>query len=388
MAPSDGHTALAEAAPQQDGPASAAAAVSPPPALSAAQDPPLPCLLGQDLGNGASKLYGPRGCVEVVSHVSVDGGESYAALEGMSRARPPLRIALPDGSTFYVGAGASFWSSRSLSNYAYDRLTGTPEVRALFYAGLTAYMREFGLAGPVRLTVGLPFALAATTAEAERARRQVKSWLEGLHTWNADDAAYSVHVESAAATPQAIGAVFDFLLDEAGAMRPERRACLAPERRGGPARELGVITVGMGTLEAAAVVIGRGDGGRSALQLVPRFTVGADVGVRRLFEIVDPRRQYKPGELDTLLRSRQLDVSAAVRIWEREVIAALEPRWGEDWRRFGQVVLVGGGALPFLLGSRLRERFGHLAWVPDNPVTSVAGGLYKCGLYQHAQGRR
>jgi len=113
---------------------------------------------------------------------------------------------------------------------------------------------------------------------------------------------------------------------------------------------------------------------------VQRFTTGATSGVRRLLEIVNGQRLYSLGELDMQLRAGQLDVSSALPIWEREVMGVIEKQWGNAWKRFAVVLLMGGGSI--LLKIPCPYRFNGKAYAPDNPVIAIARGLYKLSLFQ------
>jgi hypothetical protein len=81
--------------------------------------------------------------------------------------------------------------------------------------------------------------------------------------------------------------------------------------------------------------------------------------------------------LDAKLRGAQLDVSSALPLWEREVVGFIERTWGEQWKRFDAVLLVGGG---IKLLKNLPYRFNGKAYVPDQPVMSIARGLEKLTL--------
>jgi hypothetical protein len=82
--------------------------------------------------------------------------------------------------------------------------------------------------------------------------------------------------------------------------------------------------------------------------------------------------------MDIMLRSGQLDISQALPVWQREVMGVIERQWGNSWRRFQTVLIMGGGAV--LLRSTLPFKFNGKAFVPDQPVMSIARGLYKMGL--------
>jgi hypothetical protein len=93
---------------------------------------------------------------------------------------------------------------------------------------------------------------------------------------------------------------------------------------------------------------------------------------------VNGQRLYSLGEMDILLRAGQLDLSTALPIWEREVTGVIERQWGNAWRRFSAVLIMGGGAI--LLKNSLPHRFNGKGFVPENPVQAIARGLYKMSL--------
>jgi hypothetical protein len=250
----------------------------------------------------------------------------------------------------------------------YDRLNGVPETKAILYAGLTLYMRQAGgLPNPIRLTVGLPQEPLAGP-DKDTIVGSVRRWLTGTHTWLSDDKPYQVTVDNVKATSQPAGALFDYLLDETGQFIPARK----PNFK----KEIGVISVGFNTLEALAL---------SNREVVPALTTGRTVGVRRLLEIIDPGHIYSLGELDSKLRNGTLEgVPEALPLWEREVTGVLEKAWGNRWRGFAAVLLVGGGVE--LLKASLPYRFNGKAFVPDEPVVSIARGLRKLGRMQTGRG--
>jgi hypothetical protein len=85
--------------------------------------------------------------------------------------------------------------------------------------------------------------------------------------------------------------------------------------------------------------------------------------------------------LDTLLRANKLDITQALPIWEREVTGEIEKRWGKAWRRFTAVILVGGGAI--LLRNSFPYFFNGKGILVDDPVQSIARGLWKLSLFQN-----
>jgi hypothetical protein len=267
-----------------------------------------------------------------------------------------LEIKTEHGS-FYIGEGAHDYG-RPVENLDFDRLTGAPEMRALLYGSLTRYQQQYGpIHLPVVMMVGLPLQMMSGDMAKEYAN-QVRQWLKGVHTWQADGTEQKVEIAEVKLTPQPVGALFDYVLDENGKFIPERASLLK--------QEVGILSVGFNTLELLVV--------RDRAP-VERFTVGQTVGVRRLLELVNPSGAYSLGELDTALRAGRLDIESALPVWAREINGEIEKRWGTALKRFARVIVVGGGAL--LLKDALTRQFNGKAVLSDEPVLSISRGLYK-----------
>jgi hypothetical protein len=176
-----------------------------------------------DPGYGNIKLYGPKGGLVMTSAVAVSGGERLRRMVGLRTTHPPLRIQTEAGD-LYVGEGAHEWG-RPVENLDFDRLTGSPEMCALFHGAMTRY----GVAeSPISLIVGLP--IATLMGESAQATQQaVRGFLQGPHRWNADGQAHAAVVESVLITSQPVGAVFDYLLGDDGGITPARQAAFRGE---------------------------------------------------------------------------------------------------------------------------------------------------------------
>ena len=312
--------------------------------------------LGIDAGNGAFKLYGAAGGLELVSQVATNGTQKVLSTLGLRKSKAPLAIHNENGS-FYVGAGAHDFG-RPVENLDVDRFNGTPEMKALLHGSLTRYQQRYGkFSNSLAVVVGLPNEVL-TGDQAEQNVENVKRWLRGAHTWTADGEPYSVGIADVKAASQVTGGLFDYLLDGEGNF--------IPERKGAFNSEVGIITIGFGTVELMVV---------RNREIVQRFTSGAASGVRRLLELVNGQRLYSLGEMDMQLRTGQLDTREALPIWEREVTGVIEKQWGTAWKRFAAVLIMGGGAI--LLKDSLPHRFNGRAYMPDEPVQAIARGLYR-----------
>lgn len=333
--------------------------------------------LGEDLGMGANKLWSggwsvpgdkkdtfsfvPAGGLQLVSQVASNGRGHFEGMLGLKNKPRPMEISSEFGS-FYVGDRAHE-HGRPVENLDFERLTGAPEMRALIYGGLAQFQKLYGkFDRPLSLMVGLPLQMMMGT-DAKQYQAGVKGWLKGQHQFTADGEAVSIEVGQVRLTSQPVGALFDYVLDDDGRILNERAAAMLDE--------VGVISVGFNTVELLVVK----DQGA-----VERFTAGNTLGVRRLLELLNRDDQYSLGELDEKVRAGRLrdEMKTVLPIWAREVNGEIERRWGQSFKRFVKVIVVGGGAL--LLKDALTAQFGAKAYVPNMPVLSIARGLWKLSV--------
>lgn len=310
-------------------------------------------LVAFDPGYGAIKVFWEGGSLQIPSAVAVDGGRRVAKMVGLKTQRPPLEVILHEGR-FFVGDGAHDWG-RPIENLDFERLTGSPEMRALFCAAMTRAQVK----GEADLVIGLPVE-ALTGPEAVRTISAVKAAWSGEWIWAAEGRERRLEVREVMVTGQPVGALMDYFLDLDG--RP------IPERRKEFSGEVGILNIGMNTLDLMMARKG---------ELVHRLTGGETLGVRRLLSLLNPDGLYTLAELDARLRRKELDPRPALAIWEREVFGFIERQWGRSWRRFARILAVGGGTM--LLARSIMERFEGKAFIPDDPVVTTARGLYKLG---------
>lgn len=319
--------------------------------------------LAFDPGHGGVIVYGSQGGLNMPSAVSVGDSRRIRRMLGLRSARSPMRITTEAGE-FYIGEGAHDWG-RPVENLDFDRPRGAPEMLALFLGVMTQY----GLAPePATLMVGLPIATLMGD-EASATKRKVRGFLRGKHSWVVDGVEQSLTVRDVLDTAQPVGAMFDYLLTDSGTMTPDKRAAFKSE--------IGILGIGMNTVELLVVRNG------TPLQ---RFTAGETLGVRRLLELVGLREAYSLTELDVQLRAGSLDVKAVLPVWQSEVLGFVERQWGRKFRRFKRVAIVGGGAV--LLRDSLLQRFRGKAFIPGDPIIATARGLYKYTLMRARRGSK
>lgn len=309
--------------------------------------------MGLDAGMGAIKIWSDHGGLDVLSQVAVAGSGHLEGMLGLKSDKRPMVISTADGD-FYVGMKAHNFG-RPIENLDFDRLIGSPEMRALVYGAWTKYIQAHGnFNAPLSVMVGLPL---QTMGDAMKDyRKAMKAWLMGSHEWSADGVRYGLGVERVRLTSQPVGALFDAVMDDGAQVIPAVRSLLTDE--------VGVLSVGFNTLEFMVV---------EDQAATERFTGGEKLGVRRLLELLNPKGAFSLGELDVKLRHGDLKHKEKLPIWAREVNGAIERVWGDALDRFAAVLVVGGGAV--LLGDALMLRGKGV--VAQEPVMSIAHGLWK-----------
>lgn len=323
-------------------------------------------IIGLDLGMGGVKTWSHDGGHILLSQVSAPTAQSinFNAL-GLKPGKRPMAI-LNGTGRYFVGQGAHD-AGEPIERLDYDRLTGSPEMRALVYGALSNHNTVSAATPTLDLFVGLPLGLAAGEGSRERVAA-VKAWLGGDHHWHAGKHQHVATIASVGCVSQAHAAYADWLLELDG--RPRNKA---PK-----GAEVGVISIGFNTIEMLVL---------RDMQPIEKFTSGEKLGVRRLLELINEQRGglYSLGELDVQLRAGHLDEPAALAKWQSQVLGHIERVWGDEQRRFALVLAVGGGCV--LLRSALQRLFGARLGESDEPVMSVARGLFKLGVRQAGAGK-
>ncbi len=319
-------------------------------------------LMGVDLGFGNIKLYDKNGATTYASHVSVATGERFADAMGDGQSVRAAVIEFSD-NRFYTGHYAGY-EGVSVGNLGLERLVGSLEIRALLYSALSKHMGNYSkLRNPLTLYVGLPFSMLKES-DASSVQSSMEGWLLGDHWWKYNGESFKVNVESIVLKPQAAGALFDYILNIDGA--PNGNAGILKS-------EVGIVSIGYNTIELMVL-----NGGKQ----VDRMGGSDMLGVRRLLELLNKGKMYTLTELDTLLRDNRLngEMKSGINAWSEMVTAYISTAWAATWKRFGKVIVVGGGATPALLSSKIDAYFDGKAVVPSDPIQSIARGLYKRGV--------
>jgi hypothetical protein len=321
-------------------------------------------VLGGDPGAGGLKIF-TGGCgVQIPSQVAADGRRlAQSEVLGLHDITPPTHVATAAGS-FWIGTGAHRWGN-PLESLDHSRFRGSPGVAALFYAGLEKQILEhhIDLDAVEKMYVGLPQQAANIPGLTD----DVRAWLLGEHTWRVDDGPERrLELREVKITTQPVAALFDYLLTADGHF--------VEGRRGHFTQEVGIISIGMSTVEMLVVEDGAP---------VPRFTYAENLGVRRLLQLLNPDRLFSRGEMDDKLRAGEFNgqLESVLNVWGNEITGLIEEHWesgAQTWERFAGIVVVGGGA--HLLRHQLTRKFRGKAHIPKEPVLAIARGLWKMGV--------
>jgi len=311
--------------------------------------------VGFDGGFGGLKMWSHAGGLEMLSQVATNGGGHFEGMIGLKQAERPLMIETADGQ-FYVGARSHNYGRR-VENMSFDRFGGSPEMRVMVYGIFTKYIQEYGsFNAPLSVMVGLPLGMMGEALKEQRLA--IRRWMLGAHEWQANGETYRVEVGRVRWNSQPVGALFDYVMDFDGSPMPGHERALR--------ERIGVLSVGMNTVEKMVI---------DNQTLNEALTDSDKLGVRRLLELVNDKRSI--GEKDVALRLGNLRYKDKLPVWASEVNGCIERKWGEDLESFAAVLVVGGGAL--LLGNQLNLVAGGVnkAVIAENPVLSIASGLYK-----------
>lgn len=321
--------------------------------------------IGLDLGRSSTKLVGPKGEILFYNHAALlNATKLEGSYVGMKNRRRPMVVKGEFGE-FYVGKGAHDFG-QPVESFDPEHLTGTNEMRALVYGALTMYQKQFGLFdAPLVIAVGLPLQLMSGDS-AKKNQGLVQKWLIGGHSWSADGEAFEIQVETVKMAPQALGALFDYAFDLNGEAIAGREDAMKLESA--------EISIGSDSVEL--MVTKRNSD-------TERFNGGESVGVRKLFKRIDPKGLFSYGELDLKMRGKDDEFSDEIKAklpeyidsWAVEVKGFINRKWEGAHERFHKIFIVGGGA--FLLEKQLSVRFNGRTVMPENPVMSIARGLYK-----------
>lgn len=307
-------------------------------------------MIAIDPGFGSLKYQVDNGrSGEIVSHVvpatqTVD----WSAL-GMDRGPKAMLIENSIGR-FWTGINATEYGEAKSRN-DFEKLAGSPEVRALVYSAFT----EGQVTGETDVLLALPIGVAMGEGSRERIA-DIKAWLIGAHSWAGNGHKRVLGVTDVKVLSQVQAAYMDYALKPTGAEAVDL------------AGEIGVISIGHNTVEMAVWNDGKIAGWGAS---------GEREGVRNLLALVRNHgmSSYSIAELDKKLRADTLDVAASVDMWRSTIAGLIDQTWNGRDSRFVKVIAVGGGVQ--FASKMLINRYRDRLFVPRDATMAVARGLVK-----------
>jgi len=313
-----------------------------------------------DPGYGNTKVATPAGVTVMQSAIARPRNVGMAA-DGVKVAQRPKSVIMADGREYVAGPGAWVWGDPETS-MDYSDLVSQRRI-GLFYAAFAEHNKP-GLYNVDLLVIGLPVPLMQNELQAKPFYESLKVY-KGGHAFRVDGEAYEINIKRVKVLAQPVGAYAEWSLDDQGLLR-----------RGASQAEVGVIDLGMNTLDLFVV---------KGWEISPRYLGGEKLGVRRLLEALNGHHDRDIEELDALLRSQSLTANDSnLDDWLSSILGSLERNGWGSLRRFDAIIPTGGGVS--VLGGKLHNALtskGAVVYWPKKPVTPVAAnvaGLYKWGL--------
>lgn len=349
-----------------------------------------------DMGAGAFKTFtSDQQSALILAQVAIDSPHvlNVPQLVGIDNQRDyhHLRFVDERGTLWHLYAGSgAYRQGQLITSLDHYRFRGRSDIRALLYASLAelAYQKmsssNVSEQTPIeieieRLIVGLPLESwrqstgQEESTEEEDTPRSVQRWLSrSSHSWESrvgsegPMVSFNANFAQVQVLPQAMGAVYDFVIDSDYSIKYKLRT-----------KRLGVISIGFNTVDLMAIEEGKPN---------DQLARSHQTGVRHLLRQYDRSETFSIYELDEKIRRRNLDsnrLNPATRIWLETIDAFLADVWhGNTMRRFDDVIITGGGVL--LPG--VREFFQRHPLLkskvrfPEDPVFAIARGLCKIGV--------
>jgi hypothetical protein len=298
------------------------------------------------------------------------GALSLGELGKRGRAAVPQRVEF-GGVSYLVGDNIDDYTTPRQRMDA-ERLTDTPDLRALFYTTMGNLLGEGSYEASI--IAGFPVHVLEDKAQAGRVLRGLRKWMVGEHTFTAGNAETRLTVNRVEGMPQPAGAFFAWGLNHEGRWIQDDKYQDAP---------VAICDIGFNTLDLFNVRAGR---------VIRRYTGGDTAGMRRAAETLIERVQGMGGgtlslsQADMLLRERsptlwidgeatdlQPLVQQAVEVAASGIAAFIERKWGNAGG-FALLLFTGGGMIPL---QRAVLQLYPRGIVLDDPVTANAVGLAK-----------
>jgi hypothetical protein len=312
--------------------------------------------VGLDLGFGNIKIRDEKGGSVFASHLNVPGVDYR--LDDNQVGDGKTSLVEFDNMRYVAGMDAPL-STRPIIGLDVERIKGGSEIRAITYAAIGAHYNQFARwRDDVTVYAGVPASLLVGD-DKDRSVAAIQGWLKGKHTWKQDGKEHYAVIDRVVVRSQAAGAVSDMAYSLDGKQTKDARITEG---------SFGIISIGFNTVELSG-----GIGGKP----VPDMIVSSQSGVSSMLWNYGRDGRQSIGLLDWKLRREQLNghLQSVIDQWSDGIVGLVASQWKSLAYNLDRIILVGGGAR--YAESALRGRFGDKLWTPDDPVISIARGLYK-----------
>ena len=316
----------------------------------------------------------------IVGVGETDNGLLSSGLVRQKKQMPDVIVV--DDLRHLVGQYVNLYA-RPIERLDFDRLTFSPELRALLYTTLGRLLLRLGVNVELEplielaLIVALPVQVLQSP-DAKAVVQALETWLIGDHHFILNGQAFHLHIQALKAMAQPLGSFFEWGLNSHGQWGRSPADLKA---------SVAVLDQGFNTLDLFHLAGG---------QIVRRYTGGETLGQRRAAKVMQDLLLQKGGRrfslheadeyvrlacnghrAELLVKGEAFDLKPLARqaldIAAGEVRAYLSQTW-EDGKAFDYILLTGGGILA--LGERLRSAYPNAIELPE-PVTANARGLAK-----------
>lgn len=340
---------------------------------------------GYDWGRGNFKVAGALGVAWLPSHVALGAERLHSSGYGLKVLQPQYDIQFQRGDEdfhFFVGKNAPMVGT-AVEGLDVSDYEGAMEQRALLYAALTEYINHFNSVTPttpLKVVVGVP-SIVLTGRDAKTRQTAIRQWLQAEHSWVVRDTvgrekSYTITVEKAGVAPQALGAMYYYMMNPDLSYRNEQFNALVQ-------KPLGIISLGSSTVELMGIRV-RQEGKSRKPELVPALEGSFSLGAYNLLNMDGKSGVWSLGYRDQEFRENPQSYATPLQSWLRQVQGLVNQKWTAQMHRdFAAVFVVGGMLKVDKVREWARKQFpnavlaGYDMGTEDDAITAIAQGLYR-----------
>lgn len=329
-------------------------------------------IVGLDLGYNQTKIRINSGAYKFISLVGEPSSLELAKLKAASDIFDDLRVNV-DGKEYYVGKKAQETENPTLCTETGKADSVNERIVSSAALGIVNHYSD--ISAGISIVTGLP----AEDYANEMFKRDLRNSLIGHRSFKFRGDIVEVSVKDVTVLPQAVGAFFDYCLDDNGAPKEE----LVDEIFTGT-----VIIIDIGYKTTDVVFMVNGDYSSTGVLTVNKGMRDIHKELRRAIK-KDFTRSLSLFDMDDICRSGYLEHEGEKRSVQKQITEAAnsvaraiftEINAEFDDKMFSARKIVGVGGTMSLLESHFKEVYKDRYITIKNPEYSNANGYYKYGL--------